>query len=226
MDAKLVITSFDELRKLIIEQFKNLSKQMESAKSTPPEQAPPTVDTSQIKELIRNIPQPDLSNLEQSAANTNALIRSEFQRSQEQLHELNEKLDNHQSTPLPPQKHLHTIDLKSSKVIVVLVSLGVALLSSISYNIYQFIANNRLNDNDIKFRYIKAFGEITPENLLKLETIFEYEPDQQKQRSIRQMVEEHEQRVEQRARDLEQAHLKEAQADQLRKEAERIKQKK
>ena len=107
-----------------------------------------------------------------------------------------------------------------------MVSLGVALLSSISYNIYQFTANNRLNDNDIKFRYIKAFGEITPENLLKLETIFEYEPDKQKQRSICQMVEEHEQRVEQRARDLEQARLKEAQAEQLRKEVERIKQKK
>ena len=226
MDAKLVITSFDELRKLIIEQFKNLSKQMEAAKSTPPEQAPPTVDTSQIKELIRSIPQPDLSKLEQSAANTNALIRSEFQRSQEQLHELNEKLDNHQSSPLPPQKHLHTVELKSSKVVVALVSLGVALLGSISYNIDQFTAKGRLSDNDIKFRYIKAFGEITPENLLKLETIFEYEPDKQQQRSIRQMVEEHELRVEQRARDLEQARLKEAQADQLRKEAESIKQKK
>ncbi len=226
MDAKLVITSFDELRKLIIEQFKNLSKQMEAAKSTPPEQAPPTVDTSQIKELIRSIPQPDLSKLEQSAANTNALIRSEFQRSQEQLHELNEKLDNRQSVPLPPQKHLHSVELKSSKVVVALVSLGVALLGSISYNIYQFTANGRLSDNDIKFRYIKAFGEITPENLLKLETIFEYEPDKQKQRSIRQMVEEHEQRVEQRARDLEQARLKEVQAQQLRQEAERIKQKK
>lgn len=226
MDAKLVITSFDELRKLIIEQFKNLSKQMEAAKSTPPEQAPPTVDTSQIKELIRSIPQPDLSKLEQSAANTNALIRSEFQRSQEQLHELNEKLDNRQSVPLPPQKHLHSVELKSSKVVVALVSLGVALLGSISYNIYQFTANGRLSDNDIKFRYIKAFGEITPENLLKLETIFEYEPDKQKQRSIRQMVEEHEQRVEQRVRDLEQARLKEVQAQQLRQEAERIKQKK
>lgn len=226
MDAKLVITSFDELRKLIIEQFKNLSKQMEAAKSTPPEQAPPTVDTSQIKELIRSIPQPDLSKLEQSAANTNALIRSEFQRSQEQLHELNEKLDNRQSVPLPPQKHLHSVELKSSKVVVALVSLGVALLGSISYNIYQFTANGRLSDNDIKIRYIKAFGEITPENLLKLETIFEYEPDKQKQRSIRQMVEEHEQRVEQRARDLEQARLKEVQAQQLRQEAERIKQKK
>lgn len=135
MDVKIVITSFDELRKLIIEQFKNLSKQMELAKSTPPEQAPPTVDTSQIKELIRNIPQPDLSNLEQSAANINALIKSEFQRSHEQLHELNEKLDNHQSSPLPLQKHLHTVELKSSKIVVALVSLGVALLGSMSYNI-------------------------------------------------------------------------------------------
>lgn len=118
------------------------------------------------------------------------------------------------------------MELKSSKVVVALVSLGVALLGSMNYNIYQFTANSRLSDNDIKFRYIKAFSEITPENLLKLETIYEYEPDKQKQRSIRQMVEEHELRVEQRARDLEQARLKEAQADQLRKEAESIKQKK
>lgn len=79
---------------------------------------------------------------------------------------------------------------------LVLVSLTVALLSSVSYNIYQFTANSRLSNNDFKFLYIKAFGEITSENLLKLETIFEYEPDKQKQRSIRQMVEEYEQRVE------------------------------
>lgn len=101
-----------------------------------------------------------------------------------------------------------------------------ALFSSVCYNVYQFSANSRLSNNDIKFRYIKAFGEITSENLLKLETIFEYEPDKQKQRSIRRMIEDHEQRVEQRARDLEQARLKEAQAEQLRKEAESIKQKK
>ena len=40
------------------------------------------------------------------------------------------------------------------------------------------------------------------------------------------MVEENEQRVEQRARELEEARLKESQAEQLRKEAESIKQKK
>ena len=83
-----------------------------------------------------------------------------------------------------------------------------------------------MSDNDIKFRYIKAFGEITSENLLKLETIFEYKPDKQKQRSLRLMVEEHEYQVEERAKELEQARLKEAQAEQLRKEAESIKQKK
>lgn len=76
-----------------------------------------------------------------------------------------------------------------------------------------------MRNNNIKFRFIKAFGEITPPNLLKLETIFEYELDKQKQRSLRWMVEEHEQRAEQRAHDLEQA----SQAEQLRKEAENIK---
>lgn len=111
-------------------------------------------------------------------------------------------------------------------MVVALVSLSVALLGSVSYNIYQLSANNRLSDNDIKFRYIKAFGKIIPENLLKLETIFEYEPDKQKQRSLRKMVKEHEQRVKERAKELEQARLKEAQAEQLRQETDKIKQKK
>lgn len=170
--------------------------------------------------------QVDLSELENHASLTNELIKEGFQKQQEQLDELGQKLEKRQNKPLPVQKHLHTIELKSSKVVITLVSLAMALLSSVCYNVYQFSANSRLNNNDIKFRYIKAFGEITPENLLKLETIFEYEPDKQKQRSLRRMVEENEQRVEQRARELEEARLKESQAEQLRKEAESIKQKK
>lgn len=82
------------------------------------------------------------------------------------------------------------------------------------------------SNNDIKFRYIKAFGKITPENLLKFESLFEYELDKQKQRSLYRKVEKHEQRVEQRTWDLEQARLTEAQDEQLCKEVESIKQKK
>ena len=206
---------FEDLKKLISEQFSNLSKLVESLANTKPDQP-----------VLPIIPQVDLPELENHAAQTNELIKEGFQKQQEQLHELEEKLQKQQGKPLPVQKHLHTIELRSSKVVIALISLGVALLGSVSYNIYQLSANNRLGDNDIKFRYIKAFGEITPENLLKLETIFEYEPNKQKQRSLRRMVEEHEQRVEQRARELEQARLKEVQAEQLRKEAENIKQKK
>lgn len=91
---------------------------------------------------------------------TNILIKEGFQKQQEQLHEFQQKLEKQQHNPLPVQKHLHSIELKSSKVVIALVSLCVALLCSMSCNIYQFSANSRLNDNDIKFRYIKAFGEI------------------------------------------------------------------
>lgn len=215
MDIKIIISMFEDLKKLISEQFSNLSKLVESLANTKPDQP-----------VLPIIPQVDLSELENYAAQTNELVKEGFQKQQAQLNELELKFEEQQSNPPLPQKHLHTIEFRSSKVITALISLGVALLISASYNIYQLAANSRLSDNDIKFRYIKAFGEITPENLLNLETIFEYEPDKQKQRSLRRMVEEHELRVEQRARELEEAHLKEAQAEQLRKEAESIKQKK
>lgn len=141
------------------------------------------------------IPLVNLSELENHTAQTKELIEEGFKKHQEQSDELGQKLQKQQDPPTR-QKYLHTIELNPSKVFLVLVSLAMALLSSVSYNIYQFTANSRLSNNDFKFLYIKAFGEITPENLLKLETIFEYEPDKQKQRSIRQMVEEYEQRVE------------------------------
>lgn len=216
MDIKIIISMFEDLKKLISEQFSNLSKLVESLANAKSDQPVLPIIPQQV----------DLSELENHASFTRELIKEGFQKQQEQLDELGQKLEKQQNKPLPIQKHLYTIELKSSKVVIILVSLAVALLSSVCYNVYQFSANSCLSNNDIKFRYIKAFGEITSENLLRLETIFEYEPDKQKQYSLRRMVEEHEQRVEQRARDLEQARLKEAQAEQLRKEAESIKQKK
>ena len=210
MDIKIIISMFEDLKKLTSEQFSNLSKLVESLANAKSDQP-----------VLPIIPQADLSELENHVTETNELIRERFQKQQEQLHEFQQKLEKQKDKPLLVQEHLHSIELKSSKVVIALVSLGIALLCSMSCNIYQFSANSRLSNNDIKFRYIKVFGEITSENLLKLETIFEYEPDKQKQYSLRKMVEEHEQRIKQRARDLEQARL-----DQLRKEAESIKQKK
>ena len=61
-------------------------------------------------------------------------------------------------------------------------------------------------------------------NILQLETIFEYEPDKQKQKTLRQRVEQHERAVAERAKALEEALLKAAQAEKLRQEADKIKQ--
>lgn len=215
MDIKIIISMFEDLKKLTSEQFSSLSKLVESLANAKSDQP-----------VLPIIPQANLSELESHVAETNILFKEGLQKQQELLHEFQQKLEKQKDKPLPVQKHLHSIELKSSKVVITLVSLGIALLCSMSCNIYQFSANSRLSDNDIKFRYIKAFGEITSENLLKLETIFKYKPDKQKQRSLRKMVEEHEQHIKQRARDLEQARLKETQAEQLRQEADKIKQKK
>lgn len=215
MDIKIIIPMLEDLKKLIIEQFSNLSKQIESITKVQPKQ--PSLP------IIQQI---NLSELENTTARTNAFIKSEFQKSKEQLYELSQKLDEQRNMPPLQQKHLYTIELKSSMAVLTLISLGVLLLSSLIGNLYQVSENDRLIDNDIKYRYVKAMGEISTENLLKLETIFEYEPDKQKQRSLQKMVEDHEQRVEQRARELEQARLKEPQAEQLRQETERVKQKK
>lgn len=216
MDIKIIISMFEDLKKLISEQFSNLSKLVESLANAKSDQ-----------HVLPIIPQQvDLSELENQTSHTKELIKEGFKKHEEQLDELGQKLQKQQDKPLPIQKHLHTIELKSSKVVIALVSLGIFLLCSLICNLWQLSENNRLNDNDIKFRYIKAMGEISTENLLKLEKIFEYEPDKQKQHSLRKMVEDHEQRVKQRAKELEQARLKEIQAEQLRKEAESIKQKK
>ena len=161
MDIKIIISMFEDLKKLTSEQFSSLSKLVESLANAKSDQP-----------VLPIIPQVDLSELESHVTETNELIREGFQKQQEQLDEFQQKLEKQKDKPLPVQKHLHSIELKSSKVVIALISLGVALLCSISYNIYQFSANSRLSNNDIKFRYIKAFGEITSENLLKLETLF------------------------------------------------------
>lgn len=215
MDIKIIISMFEDLKMLISEQFSNLSKLVESLANAKSDQPVLPIIPQQV----------DLSELESQTSHTKELIKKGFKKHQEQLDELGQKLQKQQDKPLPIQKHLHTIELKSSKVVIALVSLGIFLLCSLICNLWQLSENNRLNDNDIKFRYIKAIGEISTENLLKLEIIFEYEPDKQKQHSLRKMVEDHELRVKQRAKELEQARLKEMQAEQLRKEAESIKQK-
>jgi transcriptional regulator of heat shock response len=66
-----------------------------------------------------------------------------------------------------------------------------------------------MNDNDIKYRYIKTANRITPENLNKLENIFNFNRDKKVIKEIRKEVEDYERKVMETAEKIEREHLKE-----------------
>lgn len=123
------------------------------------------------------------------------------------------------------QRHYHSIDIKSSKIFMKFVIVSIFLIASLIYSFQLRKENKRLNDNDIKYRYIKAVNGIEPEELYKLETMFHFNRDKKIIKEISQFVVEHERKVKQRAKDLERARLKEAQAEKLRLEAKELKNK-
>lgn len=125
-----------------------------------------------------------------------------------------------------PQRHYHSIDVNSSKTLIMLVVISILLNASILYIFQLRKENKRLSDNDIKYRYIKATNGINPEELYYLENVFHYKRDNKIIKEIFQNVKDHERKVKERAEDLERARLKEVQAEKLRMEAEKLKGKK
>jgi len=78
-------------------------------------------------------------------------------------------------------------------------------------------------DNDLKYRYIKMKGEISPDGISELGNIFELNRDNDKIRQIRKDVETYEDAVRRRATLAEQARLKEQAAKEQEKKAKSIK---
>jgi len=66
-----------------------------------------------------------------------------------------------------------------------------------------------MNDNDIKYRFIKSTNGITTENLYKLENIFNYNRDKEVIKEIRKEVEYDEKKIRETAEKLERERLKE-----------------
>lgn len=83
---------------------------------------------------------------------------------------------------------------------------------------------NRI-DNDLKYRYIKMKGEITPNGISELENLFELNRDNDKIRRMRKDVENYEDAVHKRAALAEQARLKEQAAKEQEDKAKSIKSK-
>jgi hypothetical protein len=120
---------------------------------------------------------------------------------QSHLEDLKRRIDNSKTDTTI--RHYHVVDIKSSKVMVTFIVLLFVLLGSLAGNIYQIQEINRMNDNDIKYRYIKSTNGISPENLDKLEDIFHYHRDKKGVNEICKEVEDFERRIRERAAALE-----------------------
>ena len=124
------------------------------------------------------------------------------------------------------KEHVFSLDFKNSKTVITLCCMGLVILFSLIGNFWQIRQNSQLSDNDLKYRYIKMYGEANQEKLMDLETVFTYQRDEQQIALIREQVETYERLVKEQAEKTERARLNTSQANELHKQAESIKQRK
>lgn len=211
MDIEIITSMFEDIKKLNSDQFNKICE---------------LIKENQVKLPLPTIQKVDSTIFDKFKNGIDSSIKSELQNHYQHINEILKQIREQKQEALPPQKHIHSFQINSSKTIIWFTVLVSLLLCSIVSNISQYSDIKQMSDNDIKYRYIKSVGKATPGNILQLETIFEYEPDKQKQKTLRQRVEQHERTVAERAKALEEARIKAAQAEQLRQEAEKIKQNK
>ncbi|GEM_PF-1200284 len=116
----------------------------------------------------------------------------------------------------------HTFSIASNKIFFSVIGMGVALLVCMFVIYYQREEIAICKDNDLKYRYVNMQGAATPNDIESLENAFHYNRDSVK--IIRRQVEQYEKAVFEEAKRLEQARLKEQEAERLRREAENLKQ--
>lgn len=124
------------------------------------------------------------------------------------------------------KEHVFSLDFKNSKTVITLCCMGLVILFSLIGNFWQIRQNSQLSDNDLKYRYIKMYGEANQEKLMDLETVFTYQRDEEQIALIREQVETYERLVKEQVEKTERAHLNTSQANELHKQAESIKQRK
>jgi len=214
-----IITELFEELKTLIEQINKKIDEQPKGKSDQEVSILPIdlLDDAVIETMIKLTPKVDLSDLKE-------MIKTlEFQ---------NYKIQNTVTTNIKEikaiikenthQYHHYIFDMRSSKVFIMILVPFLISLALLTCNINQHIENNRLQNNDIKYRYIKMAGGASRANLFVLERIFNEESSKEMQEKYRTQVVDFETKVQQRAEEIEQANLKEQQAKKLLNESEQI----
>lgn len=181
----------------------------------------------ELKQILKRIESNSTkqeSSVKQDRISTSDLVNITNQVSQsEEL--IMQKLEQIEHAQTAPKKVLHkvSIDITSSWVFITIMVIGLMLLISLFFHYKQREVISNLSDNDLKYRYVKAFNKADSVSIYKLEDIFEYNRNSKVIKEIRQSVEQYEQEVIDRAKRMEEAKLKEEEAEKLQNEASKLK---
>lgn len=155
-------------------------------------------------------------------ANTENNIANRFIESEELILSKLEQIEQVQAAP-KKVSHRISVDIRSSWVSFVLVGLflfSITLLC-LCYKLNQ--TNNELTDNDVKYRYIKMHSRTDSIQISQLEDIFVYNRNEKIIKQIKSDVQDYERSVIERAQLLEQARLRQEEAQKLQNEADKLK---
>ena len=146
----------------------------------------------------------------------------------EQMRQNLERIDGFIANPKTTVRHEYSfsMDFRNSKATATILIMGLAIILSLAGNIHQCSRNQQYRDNDLKYRFIKMHGGTTGKGIATLQALFGYERNERIIKEMRKDVEQFEQAVTEQAEKEEQARLNAIQAEQLKQEAERLKNKK
>ena len=203
---ELSFEMYEELKESLI---KTLRSELAEARL----QSMAAIDTDAIKQLLQTISERQ----EQISEDLGAQI-SEMEEKVAEIEILEE---------LPPRmvQHRFAISLDATRNFWLFMSMFVVIVV-LSVGLYlKWQPDRGRYDNDLKYRYVLMKGEASPKRLSELEKLFETERDQRRIDSMRKDVEKYERLVRRRAALDEQARLKAQEAEQLKRDAAKLKNK-
>ena len=201
---ELSFEMYEELKETLI---KTLRTELAEARS----QSAAPVDTDAIKQLL------------QAISDRQEQIRKDLGA---QISEMEEKVVGMEiPEELPPRmvQHRFSLSLDATRNFWLFMSMFVVIAVQ-SVGLYLDWRPDRSRyDNDLKYRYVLMKGEASPKRLSELEELFEVERDQRRIDSMLQDVEKYERLVRRRAALDEKARLKSQEAEQLKRDAAKLK---
>jgi len=203
---ELSFEMYEELKETLI---KTLRTELAEARS----QSAAPVDTDAIKQLLQTISEQQ----EQISKDIGAQISG--------MEEKVAKLKIPEELPPRMVQHRFSISLDATRNFWLFMSMFVVIVV-LSVGLYlKWQPDRGRYDNDLKYRYVLMKGEASPKRLSELEELFEVERDQRRIDSMRKDVEKYERLVRRRAALDEQARLKAQEAEQLKRDAAKLKNK-